>query len=162
MQYLACDEVFSGRKPILTAVEQHSFAVVICEKEKRRDSDAWLRALGSFVGLELIVSDQATGIEKAVKERMFVRHQFDLWHIKRNMGRIRKQIESQAYKKIEKEYKSENMLNRCKSEKTVARQKLVYEKHVKEANKSIHVFDEVNKSMKILLSILPSDSTRCL
>ena len=133
VQYLACDEVFSGKKPILTAVEQHSFAVVICEREKRRDSDAWLSALGSFVNLELVVSDQATGIEKAIKERMLVRHQFDLWHIKRDMGRLLRHIESQAYKKIEKEYKSEKKLKSCKSEETVARQRVVYENRIKDA-----------------------------
>lgn len=149
VNFLAIDEIFSGSRPILTGVELNSFAVVICESAFNRNSETWERVLNRFDNLELVVSDQASGIIKAVAKFDKVRHQWDIFHFKRDVSKLLRHIESQAYKKIEKEYKAEKKVNTGQSnlEKD-------YEKIKKEALKAITLFDEVNKTIKIIYKAL--------
>lgn len=149
VKFLAIDEIFSGSRPILTGVELNSFAVVICESAFNRNSETWERVLNRFDNLELVVSDQASGIIKAVATFDKVKHQWDIFHFKRDASKLLRHIESQAYKKIEKEYKAEKKVNAGKSDLEKD-----YEKNKKEALKAITLFDEVNKTIKIIYQAL--------
>lgn len=149
VKHIAVDEVFSGSKPILTGVELNSFAVVICEKVEKRDSLTWRQALNKFPSLELVTSDQATGIVSAVAMDPSIKHQFDWFHVKRDIGKLLRHLESQAYKKIDTEYKAQK---RWQKGKTDNKERLFteYQFHQQQANKTIYVFDEIQKATAII------------
>lgn len=149
VKHIAIDEVFSGSKPILTGVELNSFAVVICEKVEKRDGLTWKQALNKFPSLELVTSDQATGIVSAVAMEPSLKHQFDWFHVKRDIGKLLRHLESQAYKKIDAEYKAQKRWQKSKADN---KQKFSseYQSHQLQANKAIYVFDEIQKATAII------------
>lgn len=149
VKHIAIDEIFSGSKPILTGVELNSFAVVICKKTEKRDSLTWKKALNKFPSLELVTSDQATGIVSAVAMNPSLKHQFDWFHVKRDIGKLLRQLESQAYKKIDLEYKAEKRWQKSKPDNR-EKHYCQYQANKSQANKSIHVFDEVQKAISII------------
>lgn len=154
---LAVDEIFSGNKPILTGVELNSFAVVISEKSEKRDNEAWKRALEGFPALELITSDQGAGIIKAVSEMDKIHHQFDLFHFKREACRVLRNLESQAYKKIDLEYKTSSKLKKCKNAPKCEILEILekeYHDHCSEARKSIELFDQCYKAVGLIFEAL--------
>ena len=108
----------------------------------------WKKALENFDNLQLVTSDQATGIVRAVTMTQGVKHQFDLFHVKRDIGKLIRHLESQAYKKIEAEDKAKLRWQKAKNNQ----QKLFlyYQKLQQQTIKSIYVFDEVEKSIKII------------
>lgn len=146
-KFIAIDEIFSGNRPILTGVDLHSFAVVICQKSEKRDGQTWKKALENFENLELVTSDQAKGIISAVT-MTGVKHQFDLFHLKRDIGKLLRHLETQAYREIETEYKSKSQWEKTKKNKEQLLQK--YQTYQAKAIKSIYVFDEIEKSIKII------------
>lgn len=151
---LEIDEVFSGKNPVLTGVEPKSMAVVICKKEDSRDHSSWQRALGSFNGLELVISDQAKGIEKAIDGKELVSHQYDLFHIKRDLGRLVRKLESQAYKKIEQEYKSRSRWEKSRTDEEESQREIIYRSREEESSRVVALFDELEKCFNIISKCL--------
>jgi transposase len=151
VEILAIDEVFAGPRPILTGVDVKSFAVLICKKETSRTHIQWCKVLGPFPHLKLVVSDKATGIIKAVRlrceEMSQLRHQFDLFHFKRDVGRRIRQLEAWAYRKIEIEYKSERQLGKAKTEEQRRERRNQYQKHKEEAAAAIEIYDGTEQAL---------------
>jgi len=63
---LALDEIFFHGRPVLTAVEPHSFALLLCQRGPDRTAATWLAALRPFGALEYAVSDQGSGLQAAL------------------------------------------------------------------------------------------------
>ena len=158
VEFLAVDEVFAGKKPVLTGVDLDSFAVVICEKKDSRDHEVWHSALSLFPHLKLVVSDKASGIQKAVylcgKVREEIGHQFDLFHFKRDVGKFMRHLEAWAYRKIEAEYKAQENLNRTKSEETRDRLRQEYVECKEKTSRDVEVFDQVEKNFAVIYNAL--------
>lgn len=159
VEMLAIDEVFAGRNPILTGVEMKSFAVLICKRETSRTHQEWYRVLGAFPHLRLVISDKATGIIKAVRIRdkdlehpLF--HQFDVFHFKRDVGKLVRLLEASAYRKIESEYKVEAELGKAKTAEQRSKLFELYQENRQKALDSIKIYDEaVETSKKIYQSL---------
>lgn len=154
VEFLAADEVFCGKKPVLTGVDLTSFAVVICEKQDSRDHEAWHKVLRLFPCLKLVTSDQAKGIVKAVYlcgDK--VRHQFDLFHFKRNARRALRRLEAQAYKYIAAEYEAEEKMKKSQGDSRLKWQEIYHIKR-QEALKVIKSFDRAEAAVKLIYQSL--------
>ncbi len=152
VEIMAIDEVFAGRSPILTGVEVNSFAVLICERETRRTHQEWYRVLGPFPHLKLVISDRAKGIIKAVRicdealqHPLF--HQFDIFHFKRDVGKLVRRLEASAYRKIESEYKSEAELHKAKAEEQRSKILEQYQQHRERALEAIEIYDATAETL---------------
>jgi hypothetical protein len=144
VHHVALDEIFCGKMPILVGVELDSFAVVLLEKSLKRDYSTWLTALKPFEFLELVVSDEGSGLIKAIEEKG-VPHQLDLFHFKREASKILRHLESEAYKKIEQEYLVEKKVLKNWWDLEL---KVKGEREKGETLKTIELFDKVEKAVK--------------
>ena len=154
VEFLAVDEVFCGQKPVLTGVDLTSFAVVICEKQGSRDHEVWHKVLHLFPCLKLVTSDQAKGIVKAVYlcgDK--VRHQFDLFHFKRNAHRLLRRLEAQAYKYIASEYEAEEKMKKSQGDSRLKWQEIYHVKR-QEALLVIASFDQAEAAVKLIFQSL--------
>ena len=147
VEFIALDEIFCGRKPILVGVDLNSFAVVLLEKSSKRDHQAWLSALDPFEFLKLVVSDDGSGLAKAI-ELKGIPHQLDLFHFKRAVSKLLRNLESQAYKKIEDEYSCQKKYLK-KGEIPELKDKYIHQKA--ETMKSIELFDLVERNLEIIV-----------
>ena len=146
VEMLAIDEVFAGQSPILTGVEMESFAVLICKRETSRTHQEWYRVLGTLPHLKLVISDKATGIIKAVRisdEALNhpLLHQFDVFHFKRDAGKLVRQLEASAYRKIENEYKAEAALEKAKTQEQIEKYNERYQSNRHKALEAIEIYD---------------------
>lgn len=151
VENIGLDEVFCGRKPILVGIDLESFAVVLVEKSNTRTHKDWLEVLKPFELVKLVASDEGTGLVKAIKEWKRA-HQLDLFHFKREAHKLLRHLESQAYKKIEKEYQLLKKLSKKNGEVVELLEK--YELHQVETLKTIELFDLVEKNLKIIFEAL--------
>ena len=145
---IAIDEIFCGRQPVLTGVDLRSFAVVVCQLEPQRDHVTWGRVLARFPALELVASDRATGIIKAVAHAD-VWHQFDLFHFKREAHRQLRRLESRAYGKIEAEYAAERKLRTISNAACRQTWLTEYDQRRQAANLAIGDYDRVAKALRL-------------
>lgn len=151
VKYLAIDEIFCGREPILTGVDLVSFAWVICKKAKNRDHKTWHEILDLFPCLRLVTSDRAKGILKAVSLCKDVCHQFDLFHFKRDAQRQLTRLENKAYREIETEYKYQAKLGKSEDR---AQWEKKYLKQREESLKAIVAFDRAEKALSLIFEAL--------
>lgn len=97
----AIDEIFSGRRPILTLIEPRSLMAVVPECADDRRGETWHDVLARYPRLRLAVSDQGSGLLKGVRLRgsALVR-QADLFHVKRALHRLRRRHEAWCYESM--------------------------------------------------------------
>ena len=152
VEMLAVDEVFAGRSPILTGVEPQSFAVLICKRETSRTYQEWYRVLEPMPHLKLVISDKAKGIIKAVRisdealEHPLL-HQFDVFHFKRDAGKLAKRLEASAYRKIESEYKAEAELEKAKTQEQRKQLDEQYQAKRIKALEAIEIYDAMAETL---------------
>jgi len=101
------DELFSGGRAHLVAVEHASLLILALERPERCDGQAWQGTLDQVAhqGVELarLASDGGSALGSALAQRAQVEHQLDLWHALRHVGRALRQLEQAAYKAIAQE-----------------------------------------------------------
>jgi hypothetical protein len=97
----ALDEIFAGRRPILTIVDPATMMAVVPEAAEDRKGETWGRALDAYPNLSLAISDQGSGLLKGVELRGGVEHQADLFHIKRSLRRELRRLERGCYECME-------------------------------------------------------------
>lgn len=94
----ACaDELFAGRRPILTVVEPASLAIGAVELSPRRNGEDWQVVLERFRNLRYVSSDLGTGLCAGIGLCLeILRHQPDLWHLLiRPLCRITRSLEAE-------------------------------------------------------------------
>jgi hypothetical protein len=90
----AADEVFLGGAPVLTVVEPRSLAVLGVRKEDRK-ADTWVAFLKPFKNLEIVASDQGTGVVGGIK-RSGRQHQGDWEHLSWKVAAVERAIWQQG------------------------------------------------------------------
>jgi len=105
---LCLDEIFFRRRPVLMAVEPHSFAWVLGQKAADRSGETWAKALADWHDLVDVAADGGTGIERglellaAQREEAAsadkdappakpLRARLDVFHIRQDGGRAQRQ-----------------------------------------------------------------------
>lgn len=100
-----CDELFAGRRPILTVVEPASLAIGAVELSDHRQGEDWQAVLERFGNLRYVSSDLGTGLRAGIRLCLqIVRHHPDLWHlVVRPLSRITRSLEAQLERAWEAE-----------------------------------------------------------
>ena len=90
------DELFAGRRPVLTVVEPASLAIGAVELSDSRAGDDWQVVLERFAHLRYVASDLGTGLKAGIGLcPQILRHQPDLWHlVVRPLSRITRGLEA--------------------------------------------------------------------
>lgn len=86
----AADEVFLGKDPVLTVVEPRSLAV-LAGKRPDRQAATWVQFLKPFKNLDIVASDQGTGLVGGIK-RSGRRHQGDLEHLSWKIAAVEQKV----------------------------------------------------------------------
>lgn len=100
LEEAALDELFAGKKPILTAVEPSSMMMLVPEAAADRQGETWGNVLEQYPNLRLAISDLGSGLLKGVDLRGGIDHQADLFHFKRNLRREVRRLETRCYEAI--------------------------------------------------------------
>ena len=95
----ACDEIYLSGHPVLEAVEPRSLAITGLAPNTTPTQEAWAKLLNSFKELEAGVSDQGTGVSRALSAKL-QRVALDIWHLLRDFSAAVGRLEAQAYEWI--------------------------------------------------------------
>lgn len=99
------DEVFAADEPVLEVVEPQSGVVLALEPAPQRDETAWgctfldLAAHGGPV--RSVVADGAEGLRAGALAAGLPEPRLDHWHTLRDLGRIARGLEAEAYRRME-------------------------------------------------------------
>ncbi len=90
------DELFAGRRPVLTLVEPASLAIGAVELSDSRAGEDWQVVLERFAHLRYVASDLGTGLKAGIGLcPQILRQQPDFWHlIVRPLSRITRRLEA--------------------------------------------------------------------
>jgi len=90
------DELFSGRRPVLTLVEPSSLAIGAVELSDHRDGENWQVVLERFDHLRYVSSDLGKGLKAGVGLCVQIQqHQPDIWHrLVRPLSQITRRLEA--------------------------------------------------------------------
>lgn len=98
----AIDEVFRHRQPILCVIEPRTLLATVPHAAENRTGETWQAVLEQYPNLEFVVSDQASGLRKGVNAcGNEIAHQYDIFHLKREIKRWVRTQEAACYDKIE-------------------------------------------------------------
>jgi hypothetical protein len=98
----AIDELFRHQQPILCVIDPQSLLATVPKAAENRKGDTWQAVLDQYPNLEFVVSDQASGLRKGVKDCLQpLSHQYDLFHFKREIGRWMRSQEARCYEAME-------------------------------------------------------------
>jgi len=99
------DELFAGRRPVLTVVEPTSLAIGAVELSAHRNGEDWQVVLERFAHLRYVASDLGTGLKAGMGLcPQILRHHPDFWHlIVRPLSRITRRLEAHLEKAWERE-----------------------------------------------------------
>lgn len=102
------DELFAGRRPILTVIEPASLAIGAVERSDHRDGADWQVVLEQFGNLRYVSSDLGTGLRAGIGLcAQILRHHPDFWHlVVRPLSRITRSLEAQLDKAWDQERKA--------------------------------------------------------
>jgi hypothetical protein len=65
---IAADEIFSGRRPILMTLEQHSLCWLGGRLADNRDGDTWAKELAPLTAAEQVTADGGQGMRRGLRE----------------------------------------------------------------------------------------------
>jgi hypothetical protein len=108
---VAADEIFSGRKPILMMVEQHSLCWLGGRRADNRDGQTWAAQLRTLTAAEQITADGGKGLRKGVALVSAERQQAGLtplydqrdhFHILHRARRVRRGARYQATQALQR------------------------------------------------------------
>jgi hypothetical protein len=107
----AIDELFRHRQPILCVIDPRSLLATAPEAAENRKGETWQTVLEQYPNLEFVVSDQASGLRKGVNScGREIAHQYDIFHIKREIRRWLRSQEARCYEQMEKTEQARRLL----------------------------------------------------
>lgn len=99
----AIDELFRHRQPILCVIDPRTLLATVPQASENRKGETWQTLLEQYPNLEFVVSDQASGLRKGVNScEQQIAHQYDVFHIKREIRRWLRSQEARCYEQMEK------------------------------------------------------------
>jgi hypothetical protein len=99
----AIDELFRHRQPILCVIDPLTLLATVPEAAENRTGETWQSLLKQYPNLKFVVSDQASGLRKGVTScEQAPAHQYDTFHIKREIKRWLRSQEARCYEQMEK------------------------------------------------------------
>ncbi len=96
----AFDEVYLSGSPCLEGVEPRSLAITGIRPATEPDEEAWVEMLKGFPELKSGVSDQGSGVSRALAKTV-ERASLDIWHLLRDFSAAVGRLEGRAYERIE-------------------------------------------------------------
>jgi hypothetical protein len=113
----ARDELFVGRDPILLMVDPHSLVITGLYATDDRDAETWgcvlLFTQDRRVQIKGLSEDGCIPYEKSYKlAKLYVAIQKDVWHPLEDIRKVIRDIEREAYKKLEAVEKLEKQLRK--------------------------------------------------
>ena len=113
----ARDELFVGRDPILLMVDPHSLVITGLYATEDRDAETWgcvlLFTQDRRVQIKGLSEDGCIPYEKSYKlAKLYVAIQKDVWHPLEDIRKVIRDIEREAYKKLETVEKLEKQLRK--------------------------------------------------
>lgn len=107
----ALDEVFRHRQPILCVIEPRTLLATVPQAAANRTGETWQAVLAQYPNLEFVVSDQASGLRKGVNAcGGEIAHQYDIFHLKREIKRWVRTQEAACYDKMEQTERARRLL----------------------------------------------------
>ena len=107
----AIDELFRHRQPILCVIDPLTLLATVPEAVENRKGETWQAVLEQYPHLEFVVSDQASGLRKGVNAcGREIAHQYDIFHIKREMKRWLRSQEARCYEQMEQTEEARRLL----------------------------------------------------
>lgn len=112
------DELFAGRRPVLTVVEPASLAIGAVELSDSRYGQDWQVVLERFDQLRYVSSDGGTGLKAGIGLcAQILRHQPDIWHrVVRPLSQITRRLEAHLDKAWDQERQAMAQHQRPKGE----------------------------------------------
>ena len=142
------DEIFIGKKPLLTSVCPRSLAFLWGLLAKDRKASTWEEFLKKSPDLELAASDMGSGLVKGIEQASLV-HQADLFHLKNLCNKTLTSFENYCYRLIKKEDDALDKLEKKKSKgKPSHKEARVYKKAKDRTIKEIEKFDLAESTIK--------------
>ncbi len=101
---LVADELYAANKPVLGVVDHRSGTVLALEKAESADETAWgctLLDLASRVGpIADLTTDEGNGLRAGAKAAGLSEPRLDHWHSLRELGRVCRALEEDAYRRL--------------------------------------------------------------
>lgn len=99
----AIDELFRHQQPILCLIDPRTYLATVPEAAENRKGETWENVLKQYPNLEFVVSDQGSGLRKGVNSLgRELAHQYDIFHIKREIYRWLRLQEARCYEEMNK------------------------------------------------------------
>jgi hypothetical protein len=99
------DEIFAGERPVVEVVDHHSGLILALEPVDARDETTWgctlLDVAARGVRLASLVADGAEGLRAGAAAVGLPAPRLDHWHTLRDLGRIGRSLEAEAYRRLE-------------------------------------------------------------
>jgi len=144
---ICCDELFANQSPILVTVDPISMTILNIELSDNRKQDAWILHWQNIkeqgISIDKLINDEGTGMKAAkTLELSNVDRQADTFHaVAHRLGLYSNRLESVAYKAIENEYKSLDLLNNAKSVEVISKRHENYQKAKQETIRAIDLYE---------------------
>jgi hypothetical protein len=108
----AIDELFRNQQPILCVIEPRTLLATVPQPSENRKGETWQTLLKQYPNLEFVVSDQASGLRKGVNTcEQEIAHQYDIFHIKREIRRWLRSQEARCYEQMEKTEQARRLMD---------------------------------------------------
>jgi hypothetical protein len=108
----AIDELFRHRQPILCVIDPLTLLATVPEAAENRKGETWQSLLKQYPNLEFVVSDQASGLRKGGNScGREIAHQYDIFHIKREINRWLRSQEARCYEYMEKTEQARRLMD---------------------------------------------------
>ncbi len=108
---VAADEVYAAGQPVLEVVEPRSGLILALEPTPTRDETAWgctwLDLAERGVQIGGVVADGAEGLRAGARAAGVPEPRLDHWHTLRDLGRIERVLEAEAYRRMEEAERAE-------------------------------------------------------
>lgn len=142
------DELFCHQRPILTAVEPSSTAILNLSLEESRDGTTWgvrlLEVEEQGFHFQKIASDGAEGILSGVREALgeTIPHQLDIGHLFGETSKVEAVLERKAYQAIASEEERWQVLDSARSDRVLTKRIEAYEAAEEAWGKAIGLYED--------------------
>jgi hypothetical protein len=119
---VSADELYSGRKPVLMAVEPDSLCWLTARLSAKRDGPEWVKEFGRLPALQQVNRDGAEGLHKGVsllnqqrrkEKKQPVAEQLDHFHTLREGSRALRRIQGRVARAIKQAEQAQRREQRC-------------------------------------------------
>src|SRR5712691_2739960 len=108
------DEIFAGERPVVEVVDHHSGVILALAPVDTRDETTWgctlLDVAARGVRLASLVADGAEGLRAGAVAVGLPAPRLDHWHTLRDLSRIGRSLEAEAYRRLETAERSQRAL----------------------------------------------------